>query len=59
MAKWCPLINDKVLYTECVECEDKICRSDVGDMIDSHEGKNRQKQRPKKPRAGYSGRKGK
>lgn len=26
MAKFCPLINQKVLYTECLECDKKICR---------------------------------
>ena len=26
MAKFCPVTNDKVLYLECLECEDKICK---------------------------------
>lgn len=25
MSKICPLINSKVVYLECLECEDKIC----------------------------------
>ena len=25
MAKWCPEIDDYVLYTECLECETKTC----------------------------------
>ena len=26
MAKYCPIINDKVLYLECLECENKVCK---------------------------------
>ena len=26
MAKYCPVTNDKVLYLECLECEEKICK---------------------------------
>ena len=26
MAKICPMTNDKVLYLDCLECEDKICK---------------------------------
>lgn len=25
MAKICPVTNDKVLYLECLECDDKVC----------------------------------
>lgn len=25
MAKICPVTNDKVLYLDCLECDDKIC----------------------------------
>jgi|MGYP000001198275 hypothetical protein len=27
MAKWCPITGEKVLYLECLECDDKICKS--------------------------------
>lgn len=27
MAKFCPLINQKVLYIECLECDEKICKN--------------------------------
>lgn len=26
MAKWCPLTGEKVLYLECLECDDKVCK---------------------------------
>lgn len=26
MAKICPISNEKVLYLECLECEEKICK---------------------------------
>ena len=26
MARVCPITGAKVLYTECIECEDKVCR---------------------------------
>lgn len=25
MAKWCPITNSKVVYLECLECEERIC----------------------------------
>lgn len=25
MAKWCPEVDDYVLYIECLECETKTC----------------------------------
>ena len=27
MAKICPITNDKVLYLDCLECDDKVCLS--------------------------------
>ena len=27
MAKFCPIINERVTYQYCQECEDKICNS--------------------------------
>lgn len=27
MAKTCPVTKEKVLYLECLECEDKMCRT--------------------------------
>lgn len=29
MSKYCPIINGKVVYLECLECEDKKCRDTV------------------------------
>ncbi len=26
MAKICPVINEPVLYLECLECDDKVCK---------------------------------
>lgn len=26
MAKYCPVIKEKVLYTECIECKTKECK---------------------------------
>lgn len=26
MAKWCPLTGEKVLYLECLECDEKVCK---------------------------------
>lgn len=25
MSKYCPIINAKVVYLECLECENKVC----------------------------------
>lgn len=27
MAKFCPIIHEKVLYTECLDCTEKMCRT--------------------------------
>ena len=29
MSKFCPIINEKVLYTECLECPEKICKGEI------------------------------
>ena len=26
MARYCPVAKEKVLYTECIECENPVCR---------------------------------
>ena len=26
MAIYCPLVNRKVIYLDCLECEDKVCK---------------------------------
>lgn len=26
MAIYCPIIKEKVLYTECLECKEKVCK---------------------------------
>ena len=28
MSKYCPVINQKVLYLTCLECEDKVCEKE-------------------------------
>lgn len=28
MSKYCPILKRKVVYLECLECEDKICKKD-------------------------------
>lgn len=35
MAKFCPVQNRKVLYLECLECEEKECRKEKVKQIDS------------------------
>ncbi len=41
MAKWCPLIKDKVLYTECLECDEKLCTEGIDNTSrDNHEDQN-------------------
>lgn len=35
MSKYCPLVGEKVLYTECIECEEKACKNNV----DKHNNK--------------------
>ncbi len=27
MSKFCPILNEKVVYLECLECEDKECET--------------------------------
>ena len=35
MSKFCPLINDDVLYLDCIDCDDKdICKSMLQDSKD-------------------------
>ena len=34
MARICPITNEKVLYTACVECDDKVCRMPVSNETD-------------------------
>lgn len=29
MAIYCPIIKEKVLYTECLECEEKVCKKNT------------------------------
>ena len=36
MAKYCPLRNGPVLYLDCLECEDKVCKEK--DKARSNEG---------------------
>lgn len=26
MAKYCPILNQKVVYLTCLECEEKLCK---------------------------------
>ena len=26
MSKFCPLVNEKVVYLDCLECDNKICK---------------------------------
>ena len=35
MSKYCPIIKEKVLYTECMECEYKMCLKDNGKNLDT------------------------
>lgn len=44
MAKICPITNDKVLYLDCLECEEKICKKDKGG---NKFGKKEQKEKEK------------
>lgn len=30
MSKFCPIMQDTVLYAECIECDSRVCRSDIG-----------------------------
>ena len=33
MSKLCPITKERVLYTECLECEEKICKdTNVGKL---------------------------
>ena len=44
MAKICPITNDKVLYLDCLECEEKICKNYKGG---NKVGKKEQKEKEK------------
>ena len=28
MANYCPILKENVLYIECLECQDRLCRGD-------------------------------
>lgn len=34
MAIFCPIINSLVLYLECLECEDKVCKKEPKECTD-------------------------
>ena len=40
MAKYCPEINDYVLYITCQECEEKICKKGKGENNDNRTDKS-------------------
>lgn len=45
MAKICPITNDKVLYLDCLECEEKICKKHTGgNKIVKKEQKEKEKE---------------
>lgn len=33
MAKYCPIVNKRVIYLECAECEEKLCKKETQDTI--------------------------
>lgn len=45
MAKICPVNGDKVLYLDCLECDDKICKNHKGG---NNRGKKEQKEKEEK-----------
>lgn len=36
MSKYCPVLERKVLYLECNECEEKLCRNTSKSHIDNN-----------------------
>ena len=34
MAKYCPIVNKRVVYLECAECEEKLCKKETQDTFD-------------------------
>ena len=40
MAKICPISNEKVLYLDCLECDEKICKRDYVKKNKDEEEKN-------------------
>ncbi len=36
MSKYCPVLERKVLYLECNECEEKLCRTTSKSHIDNN-----------------------
>lgn len=39
MAKYCPIIKEKVIYTTCLECDDKKCRREKSNGKEKKEKK--------------------
>lgn len=49
MSKICPITKEKVLYLDCLECEEKICKkNNKSKEFKCHEEKIRCKQRRNK-----------
>ena len=43
MSKMCPIVNAKVVYLECLECEDRVCEcsnDNPQEVIDRDSSKN-------------------
>lgn len=32
MSKYCPILNRKVVYLDCLECDEKICQKETMDQ---------------------------
>lgn len=40
MSKICPLVQRKVLYTECLECDEKACKAALMQSLENKENIN-------------------
>lgn len=45
MSKICPMTGDVVLYLECIECDEKVCRRKEGGVRYDERGKARDRVR--------------
>ena len=40
MAKYCPILNRKVVYLECLECEEKLCKQSDLTLVSKDDSNN-------------------
>lgn len=42
MSKICPVTKDVVLYLDCLECDDKVCKNNSNENIKENDNENKE-----------------